>query len=173
MLRRWLLHKVINKTMLIVGNNAPDFKLSDANGNQHSLADARGNWVLIYFYPKDNTPGCTKEACALRDQFPKFKKLGITVFGVSVDSAASHAKFTEKYELPFTLLADTEKEMVTAYGVWGKKKFLGREYMGTSRWSFLIDPEGKIAKIYDAVKPATHAEEVLADLNELMSSYGK
>lgn len=159
--------------MLIVGNNAPDFKLSDASGNQHSLRDARGNWVLIYFYPKDNTPGCTKEACALRDQFPKFKKLGITVFGVSVDSVASHAKFTEKYELPFTLLADTEKEMVTAYGVWGKKKFLGREYMGTSRWSFLIDPEGKIAKIYDAVKPAAHAEEVLADLNELMSSYGK
>lgn len=159
--------------MLVVGNSAPDFKLSDADGNQHSLADARGNWVLMYFYPKDDTPGCTKEACALRDQFPKFKKLGITVFGVSVDSVASHAKFSQKYELPFTLLADTEKEVVNAYGVWGKKKFMGREYMGTARWSFLIDPAGKIAKIYETVKPETHAEEVLTDLHELMKTYGK
>lgn len=154
--------------MLVVGNFAPGFTYFDAAGTEHSLADARGSWVLIYFYPKDNTPGCTKEACAFRDQYPKFKKLGILVFGVSVDSAASHEKFVKKYELPFILLADTEKVLVNEYDVWGKKKFMGREYMGTARVSFLIDPDGKIAKIYDTVKPETHAEEVLRDLKVLM-----
>lgn len=153
--------------MLKIGDLAPDFTLPDQSGKPHSLKAERGNWVLLYFYPKDDTPGCTTEACALRDNFPKFKKLGVSVFGVSVDKVKSHAKFADKYDLPFTLLADEDKTLVKAYGVWGKKKFMGREYMGTKRWSFLIDPKGKIAKIYQDVKPATHAEEVLADLKSL------
>lgn len=133
----------------------------------HALADQKGKWVLLYFYPKDDTPGCTKEACAIRDHFPQFKKLGITVFGASVDSVKKHKKFVEKYNLPFTLLSDENKELVEAYGVWGKKKFMGREYMGTKRVSFLINPNGEIAHIYDDVKPAEHAEEVLADIAKL------
>lgn len=154
-------------SMLNSGDKAPVFTLADQNGKEHSLKDYLGKWVLLYFYPKDDTPGCTKEACSLRDAFPRFKKLDATVFGVSVDSMKSHAKFAEKYSLPFTLLADPEKTLVQAYGVWGKKKFMGREYMGTNRMSFLIDPKGMIAKVYEKVKPEEHAEEVLADLNAL------
>lgn len=153
---------------LKIGDTAPEFSLSDQNGKAHSLKDCRGKWVLLYFYPKDDTPGCTKEACMLRDNFSVFKKMDAVVFGVSVDSVKSHAKFVEKYTLPFTLLSDEEKEVVTAYGVWGKKKFMGKEYTGTLRTSFLIDPKGKIVKIYEDVKPAVHAEEVLRDLKELM-----
>ncbi|OGL62915.1 peroxiredoxin [Candidatus Uhrbacteria bacterium RIFCSPHIGHO2_12_FULL_47_12] len=153
---------------LKLGDKAPDFLLPDQLGKMHSLKDQKGKWVLLYFYPKDDTPGCTKEACSIRDNFPKFKKLGLVVFGASVDSSKSHAKFVQKYELPFTLLADDDKELVKAYGVWGKKKFMGREYMGTKRWSFLIDPKGKIIKIYEDVKPEKHVDEVLADLKELM-----
>lgn len=130
--------------------------------------DAKGVWSLLYFYPKDDTPGCTKEACTLRDAYPQFKKLGIRVFGVSTDSIASHEKFIKKYDLPFTLIPDEDKELVHAYGVWGKKTFLGKSYMGTKRMSFLIDPKGKIAKIYEEVKPVKHAEEVLADLKTLL-----
>lgn len=150
-----------------VGKKAPTWKLPDQDGNLHSLADYAGFWILIYFYPKDDTPGCTKEACSFRDHFPKFKKLSVHVFGVSVDSPKKHTKFIEKYHLPFTLLADEDKKMVNGYGVWAKKKFMGREYMGTLRTSFLIDPQGKIAKIYDNVKPETHVEEVLNDLKTL------
>ncbi|HTY39931.1 MAG TPA: thioredoxin-dependent thiol peroxidase [Candidatus Paceibacterota bacterium] len=149
---------------LKIGDKAPDFKLEDQNGQTHTLAYHRGSWVLIYFYPKDMTPGCTKEACAVQAAFPKFGKLKAQVFGVSVDSVASHKKFAAAYKLKFPLLADTEKEMVSAYGVWGKKKFMGREYMGTKRMSFLIDPAGRIAKIYEEVKPSEHPEEVLRDL---------
>lgn len=156
--------------MLSPGDKAPAFTLADQNGLEHSLSEARGKWVLIYFYPKDDTPGCTKEACTLRDAFPAFKKLDARVYGVSVDSEKSHGKFVEKYQLPFVLLADTDKTMVEAYGVWGKKKFMGREYMGTNRMSFLIDPQGKIAKIYEKVKPETHADEVLADLKALRAA---
>jgi peroxiredoxin Q/BCP len=151
------------------GDKAPAFTLQDQNGKEHSLKDYAGQWVLIYFYPKDDTPGCTKEACSLRDNWTGFKKLKAVVLGVSVDSVKSHAKFVEKYDLPFTLLADEDHEMVDAYGVWGKKKFMGREYLGTMRTSFLIDPKGKIAKVYEDVKPADHADEVLADLKELMA----
>ncbi len=155
--------------MLSIGDKAPSFTLLDQHGVEHLLSEAKGKWVLLYFYPKDNTPGCTKEACTLRDAFPAFKKLDAVVYGVSVDSVKSHGTFVEKYQLPFILLADTEKTMVQEYGVWGKKKFMGREYMGTNRMSFLIDPQGKIAKIYEKVQPERHADEVLADLVALRS----
>src|SRR6185437_4352062 len=148
-------------TSLKLKTLAPVFALPDQNGDEHSLADFRGQWVLLYFYPKDDTTGCTKEACAIRDEFPNFKKLKIKVLGVSADSVKSHKKFAEKYDLPFTLLADESREMIKKYGVWGKKKFMGCEYDGIFRNSFLINPEGKIAKIYEKVKPALHAEEVL------------
>ena len=154
---------------LSIGDKAPEFNLVDQNGSSHSLADEKGNWVLIYFYPKDNTPGCTKEACMIRDSFPAFSKLNCTVFGVSADSEASHKKFVEKQNIPFTLLSDPAKEMIGSYGAWQKKKMMGREYMGIVRMSYLIDPEGKIAKVYENVKPAEHADEVLADLAKLQS----
>lgn len=150
------------------GNLAADFTLLDQDGKSHTLSALRGKWVLLYFYPKDDTPGCTVEACGLRDNLPKFKRLKAKVFGVSVDSVKSHAKFAKKYGLPFTLLADEDKQVVKAYGLWGKKKFMGREYMGTNRTSFLIDPDGKIAKVYENVKPEAHAQEVLADLKDLI-----
>ena len=146
---------------------APLFALPDQNGKEHSLADYQGKWVLLYFYPKDDTPGCTKEACTIRDSFPDFKKLKIAVLGMSVDSVKSHKKFEEKYDLPFTLLSDDKKEVVKKYGVWGKKKFMGHEYEGTSRTSFLINPQGNIAKIYEGVNPVSHAADVLADLKTL------
>lgn len=150
------------------GSQAPAFTLPDQNEKKHSLSEYQGQWVLLYFYPKDDTPGCTKEACSIRDMFPFFNKLKITVIGISVDSVKSHKKFEEKYKLPFTLLADTEKKVVNLYGVWGKKKFMGREYNGTFRTSFLIDPKGKIAKVYEGVKPEIHADEVLKDLKSLI-----
>ena len=150
------------------GKKAPAFKLKDQNGKVHTLSEYAGKWVVLYFYPKDDTPGCTKEACMIRDNFPAFKKLGITVFGVSTDDEKSHKKFEEKYDLPFTLLADVGHVIAEKYGAWGKKKFMGREYDGIHRVSFLIDPQGKIAKVYEKVKPETHAEELLVDLKELM-----
>src|SRR6185437_10167297 len=153
---------------LKIGQTAPEFALPDQEEKMHTLKDYRGQWVLLYFYPKDDTTGCTKEACAIRDEFPNFKKLKIKVLGLSVDSVASHKKFEKKYDLPFTLLSDEKKKIVKQYGVWGKKKFMGREYEGTFRTSFLIDPEGKIAKIYEGVDPVSHAEEVLADLKTLI-----
>lgn len=152
---------------LHIGEKAPNFTLQNQTGTMRSLSDYHGKWVLLYFYPKDDTPGCTKEACAIRDSFPDFKKLNTCVFGISKDSEASHKKFVEKYALPFTLLSDTDKKVLTLYGVWGKKKFMGREYMGIRRTSFLIDSAGKIVKIYENVKPNIHAEEVLADLKSL------
>lgn len=150
-----------------VGSKAPAWKLLDQDGKEHSSSDYKGQWIVLYFYPKDDTPGCTKEACSFRDNFPKFKKTQATVFGVSIDSPKKHTKFIEKFQLPFTLLSDEEKTVVNAYGLWAKKKFMGREYMGTLRTSFIINPEGKIAKVYEGVKPEGHAEQVLADLKEL------
>ncbi|MDP3696504.1 MAG: thioredoxin-dependent thiol peroxidase [Candidatus Taylorbacteria bacterium] len=147
---------------------APEFKLSDQDGKVHSLSEFKGQWILLYFYPRDDTPGCTKEACAIRDSFPSFGKLKAVVLGVSVDSVKSHKKFADKYKLPFTLLADEGKRVVKLYGVWAKKKMMGREYMGTLRTSFLIDPKGKIAKIYENVKPEIHAREVIDDLKKLV-----
>lgn len=148
-------------------STAPDFSLPDQDGNIHKLSDYQGQWVLVYFYPKDDTPGCTTEACTLRDNFPAFQKLNVQVLGISVDSQNSHNKFVRKYHLPFTLLADEDKKVVEQYGVWQEKSMYGRQYMGTMRSSYLIDPSGKIAKVYEKVKPATHAEEVLEDVKEL------
>lgn len=149
---------------LSIGERAPEFSLPDQNGAVHTLVECVGKWVLLYFYPKDDTPGCTKEAQAIRDVFPDFSSLNAIVFGISADSVASHKKFADKYNLPFTLLADEGKKMVQAYGVWGTKKMMGREYEGIFRTSFLIDPKGNIAKIYENVKPEVHASEVLTDL---------
>lgn len=150
-----------------LNQKAPDFSLPDQDGKKHKLSDYRGQWVLIYFYPKDDTPGCTTEACTLRDNLPKFGKLKAKVFGISVDSIASHKKFADKYKLPFTLLADEDKKVVEKYGVWQEKSMYGRKYMGTVRNSYLINPEGKIVKIYEKVKPADHAQQVLDDIKEL------
>jgi len=149
---------------LNVGDMAPLFELPDQNGRVCKLADYRGGKVLIYFYPKDDTPGCTTEACQLRDNFPKFEGTKVTVLGISTDSVESHKKFSQKYKLPFTLLADVNKEVVKNYDVYKPKKFLGREFLGTARTSFLVDEGGRIIKIYENVKPATHAEEVLGEL---------
>ena len=147
--------------MLKEGSTAPAFKTNDSNGETVSLKDFRGQKVVLYFYPKDDTPGCTKEACSFRDAFASYKKKGITVLGVSPDSEAAHKKFVNKYNLPFTLLADTDKAIAESYGVWGEKKFMGRTYMGVHRTTFLIDEKGKIKKIFEKVKPEDHASEVL------------
>ena len=149
---------------LSAGQKAPDFTLPDQSGTLHTLSDYKGQRVLIYFYPKDDTPGCTKEACNFRDNMSSFKKSKIQIFGISIDPVKRHAKFAEKFELPFPLLSDEKKEVVEAYGVWAKKKFMGREYMGTLRMSFLIDPQGNIEKIYEQVKPDTHTQEVMEDV---------
>ena len=140
--------------------------MPDQTGKIHQLSDYLGRWVLVYFYPKDDTPGCTAEACSLRDSFPKFGNAKAVILGVSADSSSSHARFADKYRLNFTLLADEQKQAVKAYGVWGEKSFMGKKYLGISRSSFLIDPAGKIAKVYPKVKPAEHAAEVLKDLEK-------
>jgi peroxiredoxin Q/BCP len=150
-----------------VGTKAPSFSLTDQDGQKHSLTQYLGKWVLVYFYPKDDTPGCTKQACMLRDADEDFSKLKAVVLGISADGVKSHKKFVEKYGLPFPLLADEDKKVVNAYGVWGRKKMMGREYDGIFRTSFLVSPEGKITKIYEKVKAETHAQTVLADLKEL------
>jgi peroxiredoxin Q/BCP len=146
------------------GNTAPDFSAATNGGGKISLADFKGKNVILYFYPKDDTPGCTKEACAFRDGFAEFKKRGAVVLGVSTDSAKSHDKFAEKFKLPFLLLADEDKKIVEAYGVWGEKTFMGRKYMGTHRMTFLIGGDGYIKKIWPQVKPDEHVAEVLAAL---------
>ncbi len=150
----------------MIGQMAPDFTLPDQDGREHRLSDNLGQWTLLYFYPKDNTPGCTAEACGIRDAFPDFRKLKIAVFGVSADTVASHKKMADKNRLPFTLLADENKEVVRTYGVWGEQTFLGRKFTGIRRTSFLIGPDGHIRKIYDDVKPSAHAREVLEDMGK-------
>jgi peroxiredoxin Q/BCP len=146
------------------GDKAPAFTVATNGGGKISLADCLGKNVILYFYPKDDTPGCTKEACAFRDNFSEFKKRGAVVLGVSPDSVKSHDKFVEKFRLPFTLLADEEKKIVAAYGVWGEKSFMGRKYLGTYRVTFLIGPDGRVKKIWPQVKPEEHAREILAAL---------
>jgi peroxiredoxin Q/BCP len=146
------------------GDPAPDFAAETDGAGKVSLADFKGKHVILYFYPRDNTPGCTKEACAFRDEFAEFKKKGAVVLGVSTDSTRSHARFIENYKLPFTLLADEDKKIAQAYGVWGEKKFMGMKYIGIHRVTFLIGPDGRIKKIWPKVKPAEHAAEVLEAL---------
>jgi thioredoxin-dependent peroxiredoxin len=147
--------------MLKEGTLAPDFTAKDENGETVRLRDLRGQKVVLYFYPKDDTPGCTKEACSFRDEFADFKKKKIKVLGVSLDSEASHKKFIAKYKLPFTLLVDKDHEIADRYGVYGEKKFMGRTYMGVKRMTFLIDEKGKVKKVFEKVKPEDHAGEVL------------
>ena len=151
--------------MLAIGDKAPQFTLSDKDGNPVSLSDFLGKRVVLYFYPKDNTPGCTRQACAFAQNYRAFRELGVEVIGVSRDSAASHAKFAEKYNLPFILLSDPELTAIQAYGVWQEKKLYGKVSMGVVRTTFLIDAEGKIEKVMPKVKPDTNAAEILAALD--------
>jgi thioredoxin-dependent peroxiredoxin len=146
------------------GDTAPAFSAAIQGGGKAALKDFKGKQVILYFYPKDNTPGCNKEACGFRDLQGKIEKKNAVVLGVSVDSVKSHDKFVAKFNLPFTLLSDEDMKIVNAYGVWGRKKFMGREYDGTHRVTFLIDPKGKIQKIWPKVKAETHPAEVLAEL---------
>ena len=146
------------------GDLAPAFTVATNGGGKVSLADFKGQNVILYFYPKDDTPGCTKEACTFRDHFADFKKKGVVVLGVSTDPVKAHDKFVTKFKLPFTLLADEDKQIVAAYGVWGQKSFMGRKYMGTHRVTFLIGGDGRIKKIWPKVKPEEHVAEVLAAL---------
>ena len=152
--------------MLKEGDKAPDFDSKDQNGNSVKLSDLAGKRVVLYFYPKDDTPGCTKEACSFRDADDIFNAKGIKVLGVSTDSEKSHQKFISKFQLPFDLLADVDKKIVEDYGVWGEKSMYGKKYMGTFRKTFLIDGDGKIVKIFDKVDVAKHADEVLAAFGE-------
>ena len=147
--------------MLEIGKKAPAFSLKDENGKNVSLNDFKGKKVVLYFYPKDMTSGCTQEACDFRDALPNFKKVKATVLGVSIDSTASHKKFADKYELPFTLLSDEKKEVVEKYGVWKEKSMYGKKYMGIERTTFIIDEEGKIQNIFPKVKVAGHVNEVM------------
>jgi peroxiredoxin Q/BCP len=150
---------------LTIGDPAPDFTLPDQNGAPVSLASLRGQRVVIYFYPKDDTPGCTKEACNFRDRWGDLEAQGIKVLGISKDNAASHSKFISKYSLPFTLLTDTDPfPVATAYQSYGLKKFMGRESMGMLRQTFVVDPEGRLERIYEKVKAETMADQILSDL---------
>ena len=150
---------------LQIGDIAPDFTLPDQNGNPVSLSGLKGGRVVIYFYPKDDTPGCTKEACNFRDQWSRFEQHGITVLGISKDGATSHGKFIAKYNLPFSLLTDAEPcQVAESYGSYGLKKFMGREYMGMMRHTFVVDGEGRIERAYFKVKAETMADDILSDL---------
>ena len=150
--------------MLELNTPAPDFTLPDADGKMVSLSDFTGKKVVLYFYPKDNTPGCTRQACAFAENFAEFKNRNIAVIGISKDSVASHRKFADKYDLPFTLLADPELSAIQAYGVWQEKKLYGKVSMGVVRTTFIIDEKGMIEKIMPKVKPDTNAAEILAAL---------
>jgi thioredoxin-dependent peroxiredoxin len=152
--------------MLKEGDKAPDFTAKDQDGNTVNLSGLKGQRVVLYFYPKDDTPGCTKEACSFRDADDVYGKKNIRVLGVSTDDEKSHQKFISKFQLPFTLLADTDKSIVNDYGVWGEKSMYGKKYMGTNRKTFLIDENGKIAKIFDKVNVSEHADEVLEAFGE-------
>jgi peroxiredoxin Q/BCP len=152
---------------LSAGDKAPDFTLPDQDGKEHILSNYKGSPVVLYFYPKDQTSGCTKEACAFRDDYSAYQEAGVTILGVSPDSSKSHTNFIAKHDLPFTLLADTEREVLKLYGAWGLKKMYGREYEGVLRTTYLIGADGRIAKVYEKVKPAAHSKEILADLKEL------
>jgi peroxiredoxin Q/BCP len=146
------------------GKPAPDFELKTDTGESVKLSDFRGKQVVLYFYPKDDTPGCTTQACGIRDVYSEFQKAGAVVLGVSPDDEKSHVKFKEKYELPFTLLADTDHAVSEEYGVWGEKKYMGRTYMGVDRSTFVIDEDGNVKRVMHKVKPDSHADDVLETL---------
>ena len=150
--------------MVAEGDTAPDFTLTSDTGEHVSLSDFRGRSVVLYFYPRDDTPGCTVQACGIRDAYGELEQAGAVVLGVSPDKAGRHAKFREKYGLPFTLLADTEHEVADRYGAWGEKRYRGRTYIGVKRTTFIVAPDGTVARVMPDVKPATHADEVLAVL---------
>lgn len=146
------------------GIPAPDFSLQDENGSTRKLSDYRGSPVVLYFYPKDDTPGCTKEACNFRDDYSAYEKAGVVILGVSPDSPKAHTKFKAKYNLPFTLLADEGHKVCELYGVWGRKKAMGREYDGVFRTTYLIDAQGQIAQVFENVKPDVHSAQILSAL---------
>lgn len=149
---------------LKIGENAPKFALTAGDGTNHALSDFRGKKVVLYFYPKDDTPGCTREACSFRDRWSLLRRKGAVVIGISVDSPESHKKFVEKYDLPFLLLSDDKKKVVRAYGVWKEKSLYGRKFMGTERTTVVVDEKGKIASIFPKVRVDGHVDEVLATL---------
>lgn len=149
---------------------APDFALSDQTDTTRRLSDYAGKWLIIYFYPKDDTPGCTTEACSFRDEYEYLEEQGLSVVGISKDSVASHVKFAAKYNLNFPLLSDTSLETIKAYGAWGQKKFMGREFDGVIRKTFIIDPQGNIAKEYPKVTPKDHVGQILKDFDKLKVS---
>ena len=150
-----------------VGDPAPDFTLQDESGKLHRLSDYQGKTVLLYFYPKDDTTGCTKEACNFRDDYSAYQKTGITILGISPDASNSHAKFKTKYQLPFSLLADLDHRVASEYGVWGRKKLMCRAYDGILRTTFLIGPDSRILRVFENVKPAEHSAEVLAEVEKM------
>lgn len=152
---------------LAIGDAAPDFSMPDADGNVVSLSSLKGQRAVLFFYPRDNTPGCTKEACAFRDVYSDLQAQNVAIFGVSTDSAKSHAKFAAKHDLPFPLLVDEDGKVGTQFGCYGLKKMYGKEYMGITRSSFIIGPDGTLEKIYRKVKPEPHVAEVVADIKEL------
>ncbi len=153
--------------MLEPNTHAPNFSLKDQNGQIHKLSDYLGRWVILYFYPRDNTPGCTTEACAFRDHFDVLRKMGIEIIGVSKDSITSHQNFTDRFSLPFTLLSDPERKIIQSYGAWREKTFAGKTFMGTHRMTFIINPKGVISKIFENVNPSTHVQEIIAHFNSL------
>lgn len=158
---------LIKNAILEVGEKAPDFEALDEHGKKVSLKQFKGKTIILYFYPKDNTPGCTKEACSLRDRFISFKKKNIIILGVSKDSQKSHQGFIEKHDLPFTLISDIDKKIQQAYGVWQEKTMYGKKTMGTVRTTYIISPEQKIVYVFDKVDCEHHAEEILEKLEEL------
>ena len=160
------MHKQGEKMYLSVGEKAPDFNLPDENGQNHTLKEYAGKHVLLYFYPKDDTPGCTTEACNFRDDYSQYKDANVVILGVSPDTPASHKKFKEKYQLPFTLLADEKHVVCELYKVWGLKKSFGREYDGVHRTTYLIDPKGIIQEVFQKVSPAKHSAQVLEILKD-------
>jgi len=159
-------NRILEKIMLKEGDDAPNFTAKDQDGNHVKLSDLRGTKTVLYFYPKDDTPGCTKQACSLRDGFSTFTEKGIKILGVSMDDEKSHQNFISKYDLPFTLLADTDHSIADAYGTYGDKQYMGKTYQGISRKTFLIDETGKIKKIFNEVRVDDHADEVLRAFDE-------
>jgi peroxiredoxin Q/BCP len=154
--------------MLDTGTKAPAFSLPDQDEHERPLTEFSGKWVVLYFYPKDDTPGCTKEACTIAEVYSEFAALGAVVIGVSADSPASHRTFREKYNLPFTLLSDSSTKMMQSYGAWKQKLMFGRKFLGIQRMTYIINPEGMIAMVYPKADPASHALELLKDLKSLM-----